>query len=204
MSSLWKETPNFFQLRFPCFEFRQKSFKAVKTLLYLPALIHSGKASSTDTGVWRAMQTSAGFSLEKCPNHILTNVIFQCEPITPWKFKSDWQEPEEDTKPYNSIIRGLKSHSLNQAFLVQWTNYLPSWKNFFHQSKCYLIWSIYGLLSLFNAIKAIIMNKGKATPCKFPSLHGLQIRNSWPAIKQCSKVWLLKLQYRAIQIRHDC
>jgi len=41
---------NFFQLCFLCFEFRQKSFKAVKTLHYLPVLVHSGKASSTDTG----------------------------------------------------------------------------------------------------------------------------------------------------------
>lgn len=73
-------------------------------------------------------------------------------------------------------------------------------KKFFHQSKRYLPCS---KLSLFNAIKAMIMNNGKAMPLKFPSLHGPQIRNSWSAIKPCSKVWLVKLQYRAMQTLHD-
>lgn len=47
------------------------------------------------------------------------------------------------------------------------------------------------------------MNKGKAIPCKFPLPLETQIRNSWPAMKQCSKVWLLKLQYKTMQILHN-
>lgn len=92
----------------------------------------AGPLPQTEESEEPCRPTSAGLNLEKIPNYTLNSGIFQHEPITPWKFESHWQEPKWDIKPCYSIIRGFKGYSLNQAFLVQWTNHLPSCKKFFH------------------------------------------------------------------------